>query len=64
MKTGASLWPRNLFFIEFVVHPILGVDTEKPYCKTSQDVIKSSKERWKDITIEGNVEKEFIYVRF
>jgi SAM-dependent methyltransferase len=62
MKTGASLWPRNLFFIEFVVHPILGVDTEKPYCKTSQDVIKSSKERWKDITIEGNVEKEFIYV--
>jgi hypothetical protein len=62
IKAGATIYPRNLFFVEFVVHPTLGIDLEKPYCKTSQEAVESAKEPWKNITVEGNVEKEFIYV--
>jgi len=61
VKEGSPLVPRTVFFIEFVVHPTLGVDVEKPYCKTSKEAIKDAKEPWKDIVIEGNVESEFIY---
>jgi len=62
VKAGAAIYPRNFFFIEFVIHPTLGIDVEKPYCKTSQEVIKDAKKPWKDVIIEGNVEKDFIYV--
>jgi len=61
VKEGSPLVPRTVFFIEFVVHPTLGVDVEKPYCKTSKEAIKDAKEPWKDIVIEGNIEREFIY---
>jgi type I restriction-modification system DNA methylase subunit len=62
IKAGAAIYPRSLFFVEFVVHPTLGIDLEKPYCKTAQEAVESAKEPWKNITVEGNVEKEFIYV--
>jgi SAM-dependent methyltransferase len=61
-KAGATIYPRNLIFIEFVIHPTLGVNIEKPYCRTSQDIIKNAKEPWKNVFIEGIVEREFIYV--
>jgi len=62
IKEGATICPRNLFFVELVVHPTLGIDLEKPYCKTSQEAVESAKEPWKNINVEGNIEKEFIYV--
>jgi hypothetical protein len=61
IKAGASIYPRCFFFVDFTVHQILGIDVQKPYCKTSEAVIKEAKDRWKNIVIEGNVEKEFIY---
>jgi methylase of polypeptide subunit release factors len=62
-KAGATIYPRTFFFIDFIVHPTLGIDVEKPYCKSSQDpeVLRNAKEPWKRVIIEGNVEKEFIY---
>jgi len=62
VKAGAAIYPRNFFFVEFVIHPTLGIDVENPYCKTSQEVIKEAKEPWKDVIIDGKVEKDFIYV--
>jgi SAM-dependent methyltransferase len=62
VKAGAAIYPRNFFFVEFIIHTTLGIDVEKPYCKTSQEAIKEAKEPWKDVIIEGNVEKDFIYV--
>jgi SAM-dependent methyltransferase len=62
IKAGATIFPKNFFFVEFVVHPTLGIDLEKPYCKTSQEAVESAKVPWKNILVEGNVEKEFIYV--
>jgi SAM-dependent methyltransferase len=61
IREGATIVPRNLWFIDFVVHPTLGIDIQKPYCKTSELIAKKAKEPWKNATIEGNVEKEFIY---
>jgi len=61
VRAGASIYPRNFFFIEFIIHPTLGISVRKPYCRTSKDAIKNAKEQWKDIVIEGNVEEEFIY---
>jgi type I restriction-modification system DNA methylase subunit len=62
-KAGASIYSRTFFFIDFIVHPTLGIDIEKPYCRSSIDpeVLRNAKEPWKRVTMEGNVEKEFIY---
>jgi SAM-dependent methyltransferase len=61
IKAGASIYPRCFFFIDFVVHPTLGIDIQKPRCKTSEAIAKKAKEPWKNISIEDRVEKEFIY---
>jgi SAM-dependent methyltransferase len=61
IKEGATIVPRNLWFIEFVTHSTLGINVERPHCKTSRDIIKNAKEPWKNISVEGVVEKEFIY---
>ncbi|MCC6009956.1 MAG: N-6 DNA methylase [Fervidicoccaceae archaeon] len=62
-KAGASIYPRTFFFIDFIVHPTLGIDIEKPYCRSSIDpeILRNAKEPWKRVIMEGNVEKEFIY---
>jgi hypothetical protein len=61
IKEGATIVPRNLWFIEFVIHPTLGINVQKPYCKTSKESIEKAKERWKGVIIEGRVEREYIY---
>jgi hypothetical protein len=61
VKEGATIVPRCLWFIEFVVHPTLGINTVTPYCKTSKEALRDSKEPWRNITIEGNIERDFIY---
>jgi methylase of polypeptide subunit release factors len=62
-KAGATIYPRTFFFIDFIVHPTLGIDIEKPCCRSSTDpeILRNAKEPWKHVIIEGNVEKEFIY---
>jgi len=61
VKQGATIVPRNLWFIDFKVHPTLGINTSKPAVKTSEEIIKAAKDRWKEITLEGNIESDFIY---
>jgi len=49
--------------VEFATHPVLGIDVEKPYCRTLQDpeFLRDVKEPWEQIRLEGKVEKSFIY---
>jgi SAM-dependent methyltransferase len=61
IKQGATIVPRNLWFIDFKPHPTLGIDVTKPAVKTSEEAIKAAKDRWKSIVLEGNVESDFIY---
>lgn len=61
VKQGATIVPRNLWFIDFKEHPILGIDSSRPLVKTSEEIMKTAKDQWKDIALEGNVESDFIY---
>jgi len=61
IREGATLVPRNFWFVDFEPHPILGLDTNKPYVKSSKEVLKKAKEPWRDLVLEGNIEAEFIY---
>jgi SAM-dependent methyltransferase len=61
VREGAYLFPASFWFIEFDVHPTLGINTSKPTVKTSREVAERAKERWRGIELKGNVEADFIY---
>jgi len=59
---GATLVPRNFWFVEFEINPKLGgVNPKIPTVRTSRETIKTAKPPWKDIILKGEVEKEFLY---
>lgn len=60
-REGATLVPRNLWFVTFNVHPTLGIDIARPSLETSEEVMEVGKEAWKDIELKGNVESEYVY---
>jgi len=57
-KAGAALYPRQFYFIDFVIHPKLGINPKAPKVRTSEDL--DEKEPWKNIRLEGQVEEDFI----
>jgi len=59
IKAGASIYPRCLFFVEFKVHPTLGIDRTRPLVTS----LKRPGEEmpWKDVKLEGEVEAKFIF---
>ncbi len=61
VRDGATIIPRNLWFIDFDVHPKLGIDVDRPAIRTAGDVQRHAKEPWKDIELRGIVEASFIY---
>jgi hypothetical protein len=46
---GATLVPRNFWFVEIQKHPRFGINPQKPYVKTSEEVTKYAKPPYKDI---------------
>lgn len=58
---GATIVPRQLWFVELVVHPKLGIDPIKPRLRTSARAIERAKEDYADVCLEGEVESEFLY---
>jgi methylase of polypeptide subunit release factors len=58
IKAGAAIYPRSFYFIDFDVHPLLGIDASKPAIKTSKEILE--KEPWKGIRLQGVVESNFI----
>lgn len=58
---GATLVPRNFWFVDIQKHPTFGVDPNKPYVKSSRLVMKYAKPPYRDVIMEGNVEKQFLY---
>lgn len=61
MREGATLVPRCMWFVDFTVHEVLGINILKPLVKTLDEAIEKAKAAWKGISLEGNVEAEFIY---
>lgn len=60
-QNGATIYPRNFWFVDVVNHPIFGINPEKPYLETSSEINRVAKEPYKDIIIKGNVERKYIY---
>ncbi|MEM3437156.1 MAG: N-6 DNA methylase [Nitrososphaerales archaeon] len=61
MREGATLVPRCMWFIDFVIHEIFGINIRTPLVKTSDEAVKEAKDPWKSINLEGNIEADFIY---
>ena len=59
---GATIVPRQLWFIEPQVHPKLGIDPTQPRLKTSQRAIEKAKKEYEDVIVEGEVESQFLYL--
>ena len=60
-KQGATIVPRNLWFVDFDIHPTLGVDVNRPLVKSADDALKGAKDPWRGIELRGNIEAEFVY---
>jgi hypothetical protein len=60
-KQGATIVPRSFWFVEVKPHPSFGFDTSCPFVQTSEHAVKMAKETYKDVRMEGNIEKEFLY---
>jgi hypothetical protein len=60
-KVGATIFPRNLWFVDIKPHPKLGFNLSAPYVETSEASEKTAKEDYKDIFFKGNIEKKFLY---
>lgn len=57
-KQGASIVPRNFWFIDFQFHSKLGINMAEPMVKSK--IFSGSEPKWRDV-IEGNIESKFIY---
>ncbi len=60
-KQGATIVPRNFWFVDIKPHPKLGINPSAPYVETSEASEKTAKENYKGISFKGNIEKDFLY---
>ena len=63
-REGASLVPRNFWYVEPSTTGPLGVETERPLLRTSRDVVRVAKRPWKSLLIKGRVEARFLYASY
>jgi len=59
---GATIVPSQLWFVEPVVHPALGVDPTAPQLETSTRATERAKEEYADVRLDGRVERQFLFV--
>lgn len=60
-NVGATIFPRSLWFIEVKSHPAFGFDPSLPYVQTAERAQSEAKPAYKDLRLEGNIEKDFLY---
>jgi len=60
IKAGASIYPRTLWFVKPQPSPF-GINRERPAVKTSNDVIETAKKQWENITLQGEIEVQYLY---
>jgi hypothetical protein len=60
-KEGATIVPRNFWFVEFKADPRFGIDPKQPLVATDARAEAEAKEPYKGTTFEGPIEAEFLY---
>lgn len=58
---GATIVPRNFWFVQVQVSPALGFNPQMPYLVRAEDVAANAKKPWKDVHLKGSVEAQFLY---
>jgi len=58
---GADVYPRQFWLVDITPHPRFGVDPTRPLVMTSFRAKRMAKRDYKDLDIEGNVDKNFLY---
>lgn len=61
-SNAATIYPRQFWFIDLITQiPKFGINPELPFVRTSLRAQKMAKKEYKELIIEGNVEKDFLY---
>jgi hypothetical protein len=60
-KEGATVVPRNFWFVEFKFIPRLGMDVSKPWVATDPRAEAEAKPPYKGTGFEDSIEAEFLY---
>lgn len=60
-KEGATIVPRNFWFVEFKADPKLGIDPQQPLVATDPRAEAEAKKAYKGTHFEGPIEAEFLY---
>jgi hypothetical protein len=60
-KRGADIYPRPFWFMEIKPHPIFGFDPSSPYVQTAARAVREAKKAYKELRLEGNIERDFLY---
>ncbi len=60
-KEGATIVPRNFWFVEFKVIPRLGMDVSQPVVATDPRAEAEAKQPYKGVHFEAAIEAEFLY---
>lgn len=60
-KEGATLVPRQFWFVTVKPHPRLGINLQVPYLETSSRAMERAKPDYLDVQLRGNVENIFLY---
>jgi len=61
VREGATIVPRSFWFVDFDMHPTLGIDLNRPLVKSAEDALREAKVPWRNIELKGNIEADFIY---
>jgi len=56
---GATIYPRNFWFISFITHTMVGFNPNLPYVRSDKD--NDTKKPWDKVLVEGIVEVESLY---
>jgi len=60
-KEGATIVPRNFWFVEFKFYPSLGIDPTQPLVATDPRAEAEAKAPYKGTRFEGPIEADFLY---
>lgn len=58
---GATIVPRQIWFVDITPHPKFGINLQMPYVKTSERAERLAKEAYKNLSFEGVVEPQFLF---
>ena len=58
---GATIVPRQFWFVDIIPHAKFGVSPQTPFVKTSDRAERLAKKEYEDLMIEGCIEAEFLF---